>query len=62
MKIIECKKAVTTCPNCGNPVSDNILRDWEDEKVNCFISAELDNKNKVLNYTIICMNDGEQND
>jgi len=59
MKIIQCKKAVTKCPNCGKPVSDNILQDWEDENVNCFISREVDNQGNTLNYTVICLNDGE---
>jgi len=59
MKIIQCKTVVTQCPNCGKPVSDNILRDWEDEETNCFISREIDNKGNTLNYTVICLNDGE---
>jgi hypothetical protein len=57
MKIIECKTEVTKCPNCGRPVSDNILKDWENEEINCFISKEIDNNGNTLSYNVICLND-----
>lgn len=56
MKIIQCQKPVKKCPNCGSPVSSDILADWENENVNCFISREIDNEGKTLNYTVICLN------